>query len=452
MILLEGCFRATAGQAMNNLTRSLAAAAFAITAAGTTNAIAASILASATRTKDFVSTSTSELAVPLKDNGATTLLFMTSVDDELVKITYNAECVVTGTRGKWVSVRILVDGAEALPASGHDFALCTAVDNTGKTWTAAARQSVFKVPTAGMHTVTVMARLNVGLLGGTGTWRLDDSSLVVEKSVTKSATRVAAFQSTTAGPVPPDLLPLKDNGGKTLGFDTAKNNEFVRISYNAECVVAAPAPGKVVLLYFNLDGAMIDPVGRQLCGSVDTTGKTWLGAINQFVHKVPTPGTHALKIYGVLNTGSGTWRLDDSSLVVESAVLTFASRSKGFDSTSTAEVAVPLKNNGLDTLPFTTTDNNQLVTITYNARCSIAAPRGTWVSVRVVVDGQNAHPASGSDFAMCSSIQNGIFHYVTAIRQSTFTVPTAGDHQVQIFARSSQAANWALGYSSLVIR
>ena len=97
---------------------------------------------------------------------------------------------------------------------------------------------------------------------------------------------------------------------------------MVRISYNAECNLAAPQPGKSVELLFGVDGFGVNPGGvqRPLCGSVDMTGKTWFGAVSQFVFKVPTAGDHALTMFGILNVGSGSWQLDDTSIVVESAV------------------------------------------------------------------------------------------------------------------------------------
>ncbi|HJQ78298.1 MAG TPA: hypothetical protein VJ828_00005, partial [Lacipirellulaceae bacterium] len=101
----------------------------------------------------------------------------TTRNNQLVKITYNAECGVFGApRGRSVSVRITVDDVEAQPASGPNFRICTAVDETGNTWVAATRQSVIRVPKAGKHVVRVFGVL----LNGAGAWSLDDTSLVVE--------------------------------------------------------------------------------------------------------------------------------------------------------------------------------------------------------------------------------------------------------------------------------
>jgi hypothetical protein len=151
-----------------------------------------------------------------------------------------------------------------------------------------------------------------------------------------------------------------------------------------------------------------------------------------------------------LNIGPGSWRIDDTSLVVDSALLGSAVRTgpdNAFVGTSTTEVVVPLTNHGADTLQFVTKTSNQLVTLTYNAVCVIDAPRGTWVSIRVVVDGQEAEPASGGDFALCSSIQPRFY-----MRQSAVTVPDIGNHAVQIFAKGSSAAVWALSDASLIVK
>jgi hypothetical protein len=133
----------------------------------------ADVLAAATRTKDFSSASTSPVTIPINDSDATTLTFKTTVDRQRVVIIYNAECQASGNvAGDWLTVSILVDGNPTNPNSGTDFAMCTSND----LWTAAVRQSVYVVPKAGYHHVTVVAQ---GL--GTTFWRLDDSSLVVEK-------------------------------------------------------------------------------------------------------------------------------------------------------------------------------------------------------------------------------------------------------------------------------
>ena len=86
-------------------------------------------------------------------------------------ITYNAECSgING--GGWLSVRIIVDGNRiAQPNSGTNFAFCHSGVEAG-----AVRQSFARIPTAGAHTV----RVDAAAQGGSTTWTLDNSSLVIE--------------------------------------------------------------------------------------------------------------------------------------------------------------------------------------------------------------------------------------------------------------------------------
>jgi hypothetical protein len=70
---------------------------------------------------------------------------------------------------------VLVDGIEANPKNGTDFALCSAASTTTFAWVGAVRQSVTRV-TAGTHTV----QIRVDLLNGATNWWLGDTSLVVE--------------------------------------------------------------------------------------------------------------------------------------------------------------------------------------------------------------------------------------------------------------------------------
>jgi hypothetical protein len=143
----------------------------------------AEILAATTTIDAFVSTSVADVAIPLRPNGAKLLRFRTTGPGmTLVKITYNAECVVDDIRGAYVTIRIAVDGLPTNPAAGVDFVFCSAIDDTGSvtgggTWMAVSRQSIIEVP-AGSHIVRVFGHLRAGT---GGQWRLDDSSLVVER-------------------------------------------------------------------------------------------------------------------------------------------------------------------------------------------------------------------------------------------------------------------------------
>jgi hypothetical protein len=106
---------------------------------------------------------------------------------------------------------------------------------------------------------------------------------------------------------------------------------------------------------------------------------------------------------------------------------------------------------GATALPFTTTKNNQVVKLSYNALCAIFGQRGRWLGIRLEVDGVEAAPASGYDFALCSAVEPLKYYYTTAFRQSVITVPTAGVHNVRLYARISDFANWYLGLQSLTV-
>jgi hypothetical protein len=112
----------------------------------------------------------------LDDAGHTSLAFSTSVTNQLVKITYNAECGVLGPAQAWVSVTILVDGVQANPKNGTDFALCTATSASNYAWVGAVRQSLITVPAIGTHHLQVLVDLN----NAATTWWLGDTSVVVE--------------------------------------------------------------------------------------------------------------------------------------------------------------------------------------------------------------------------------------------------------------------------------
>lgn len=137
-----------------------------------TGASFADVLAVANRGDQASGTNTTFEPVPLKDNDADTLNFTTTQDDELVVFTYNAECSAGGNSG-YTAVRIVVDGNKiAKPDAGTNFAMCSAEDG----FVAAVRQSYLKVTSEGAHSV----RVEAARVGSATSWRLDDTTLVVE--------------------------------------------------------------------------------------------------------------------------------------------------------------------------------------------------------------------------------------------------------------------------------
>jgi hypothetical protein len=275
---------------------------------------------------------------------------------------------------------------------------------------------------------------------------LDDSSLVVQPAVA-FATREDDFQSTDVNPV---QLPLTQNGAKVLSFPVSAPNEHLKITYNAECIVAAAQLGKSVRAKINIDGTQ-QLSDYYLCSSVDSAGKTWAGAAKQVVFTAPTAGTHTAAVFGQLISSPGTWRMDDSSLVITRDVLASAVNNDVFSSSSTVEVAVPIKTGGGTVLQFTTAKNNQLVKLTYNGVCGVEGVRGHWLGLRIEVDGVEAAPASGFDFALCSAVAPLSFYSSSGFRQSVIAIPNAGVHKVRVFAQMSDAANWSLQQQSLTV-
>src|SRR5207249_2235745 len=125
------------------------------------------------------------------------------------------------------------------------------------------------------------------------------------------ATRESDFQSTASAPT---ALPLLENGATELNFNTSVVNERLKITYNAECVLAAPSSGQRVTTAIHVDSPNGFP--RELCNAVDSTGKTWTGAAQQVALTIPFAGAHTVGVTGQVIFGEGKWRVDDSSLVI----------------------------------------------------------------------------------------------------------------------------------------
>jgi len=89
---------------------------------------------------------------------------------QFIDARFTAETACYGATSGWCSVRILIDGVEAEPAVGTDFAFDDAGTATG--WESHSVERVRSVTTSGTHTVTVQATEIGGL-----TNRLDDWTL-----------------------------------------------------------------------------------------------------------------------------------------------------------------------------------------------------------------------------------------------------------------------------------
>jgi len=134
----------------------------------------AEILAAATRSAAQEGSGIQYQPVLLKDNGAKRLRFTTAARRTLVKVTFNAGCLVAeGSLRRSVAVRIQVDGQAVTPPS---MPMCTkALGDSASAEVGAVYQAVLRVPNAGDHFVRVLARTSSDTK-----WIFHGSSLVVE--------------------------------------------------------------------------------------------------------------------------------------------------------------------------------------------------------------------------------------------------------------------------------
>jgi hypothetical protein len=183
---------------------------------------------------------------------------------------------------------------------------------------------------------------------------------------------------------------------------------------------------------------------------VDEIGNTPTGVALQQMTKLNTIRDHHLGILAALNK-NGAYRFDDTSLVVTEGVLASGFHVDGIVRSIQKEVAVSLLPNGKTRLAFKTTAQNQQVKLTFNAKCGVRADRGTWLGIRIEVDGVEAEPASGYDFALCSALSSNVMRRIIGYRQSVITVPAAGDHTVRVFAKPSASARWQLAEITMVV-
>ena len=99
--------------------------------------------------------------------GATSVYATTS---QFILARFTAETACYGSTSGWCSVRILIDGVEAEPVVGTDFAFDDAGSSTG--WESHSVERTRTVAASGSHSVTVQAAV-IGTLNN----RLDDWTL-----------------------------------------------------------------------------------------------------------------------------------------------------------------------------------------------------------------------------------------------------------------------------------
>lgn len=93
----------------------------------------------------------------------------------LIRFTAESECTSSSPTGDYCSVKILVDGVQAKPNSGFDYAFDT---DDGGSWEGNAMDRSIKVG-PGLHTIQVF----YGVTNSVIDFRLDDWSLTVERAI-----------------------------------------------------------------------------------------------------------------------------------------------------------------------------------------------------------------------------------------------------------------------------
>ena len=119
-------------------------------------------------------------------------------------------------------------------------------------------------------------------------------------------------------------------------------------------------------------------------------------------------------------------------------IVAFATYANAFVGTDSSIHTLPLDDTGATQLVFTTKHVNEPVAISYAAVCYIQT-NGSELSVRILVDGQQASPVvTGVNvvYPMCSG-QGYINDMVAATRSSVYVVPAIGTHTVEVQAQAS---------------
>lgn len=114
---------------------------------------------------------------PTPITGATATMKVKAGMTALLDIRFSGESdCYDGVVGDWCTVTILVDGTEAYPQGGSEYAIDGTMGNSGDYWEGNISERYVKVG-SGNHTVSVVA-----YVGGTlPTYRIDDWTLVVDQ-------------------------------------------------------------------------------------------------------------------------------------------------------------------------------------------------------------------------------------------------------------------------------
>jgi hypothetical protein len=132
----------------------------------------------AVRVKREVNATTTNSTTYVDVPGTTVTMSVPSGQHALLLVRFSAESSCDGgTAGNWCTLRVLVDGNEAQPAAGSNYAFDTDPGASDDIWEGHSMDRSAVVG-AGNHTIKVQWAVT----DATTTFRLDDWSLIVERS------------------------------------------------------------------------------------------------------------------------------------------------------------------------------------------------------------------------------------------------------------------------------
>jgi hypothetical protein len=147
------------------------------------------------------------------------------------------------------------------------------------------------------------------------------TSLAVTAGISSAQAGILGFGTNTNSFIPSATerpVPLATNGALTVNFTTKTDNALVALTYNGECAVRSNRRGDPLLVRIVVDGVSTTPVS--LCSALapPAAATTLITAVSrQMAIRVPSAGTHSVRVYARVDPGAVFGFLDDSSIVIE---------------------------------------------------------------------------------------------------------------------------------------
>jgi hypothetical protein len=129
-------------------------------------------------------------------------------------------------------------------------------------------------------------------------------------------------------------------------------------------------------------------------------------------------------------------------------ILVTASRTGDYEVPGGGYQPVPLTKGSTTELTFKVEDKGPVVII-YNAECGVVGDTGSWLSIRILVDGQVVNPKTGGNYAFCAA--TGEDYIWTSVARQSFVNLKPGSHTITVEASLQGATTARLDDTSLVV-